>query len=101
MLMLHTLYNDEAGFVVSAELVLVATIGVLGLIVGLTEVAYGVNQELEDVGSAFGTINQTYCYHGTEGCKGFIAGSHFGDEWDECDDQWSISCDVYPTGESY
>ena len=29
------LLNDEAGFIVSAELVLVATIGVLSLIVGI------------------------------------------------------------------
>ena len=44
------LLQDEAGFVVSSELVLVATICVLGLIVGLSEMAIGVNEELEDLG---------------------------------------------------
>ena len=33
------LINDESGFIVSAELVLVSTIAVLGMIVGLSEVA--------------------------------------------------------------
>ena len=31
-----TLINDEAGFIISAELVLVSTIAVLGMIVGLS-----------------------------------------------------------------
>ena len=93
------LYNDEAGFVISAELVLVATIGVLGMIVGLSEVAFNINQELEDVGSAFGSINQTFHYKGTAGNKGCIAGSKYNDEWDHGDDSCDVSCDVAPTAE--
>lgn len=99
--LINNLYNDEAGFIVSAELVLVATIGVLGMIVGLSEVAFNVNQELEDVGSAFGSINQTFHYNGTSGFKGGIAGSKYNDEWDHCDDSCDVSCDVAPTPESY
>lgn len=95
------LHVDEAGFIVSAELVLVATIAVLSLVVGLTEVAYGVNEELEDVGSAFGAVNQTYKYHGLAGCKGESSGSCFGDEVDHCDGQFDIVCDTPITGESY
>jgi hypothetical protein len=38
----HKLASDEAGFIVSAELILVATIAVLALIVGLSEVAMAV-----------------------------------------------------------
>ncbi len=99
--LINKLYNDEAGFIVSAELVLVATIGVLGMIVGLSEVAFNVNQELEDVGSAFGSVNQNYHYNGTSGLKGGIAGSCFNDEWDHGDDACDVSCDVAPTPESY
>jgi len=47
--MLRTLLNDEAGFIVSAELVLVATILVIGMIVGLSEVQHAVVQELGDL----------------------------------------------------
>ena len=57
-----TLWNDEAGFIVSAELVLIATIAVLAMVVGLSEVANALNQELEDVASAFGSVNQSFRY---------------------------------------
>ena len=100
--LLYTLLNDEAGFVVSAELVLVATIAVLAMLVGLTEVSYGVNEELEDVGSAYGSINQGYRYNGVIGFKGRINGSLYNDEWDDCDTPYDITCErSRPRGESY
>jgi hypothetical protein len=79
------LLNDEAGFIVSAELVIVATVGVLAMIVGLSEVALNVNSELEDVGSAIGSINQTYTVQGTCGHQGSIGGSKYTDQVDFCD----------------
>ncbi len=96
----RTFWNDEAGFIVSAELILIATIGVLSLVVGLSEVAFGVNQELEDLGSAFGAVNQSYCYNGTAGHKGHAAGSAFRDTQDFCDSEADIVCNVSPTGET-
>ncbi len=99
--LINKLYNDEAGFIVSAELVLISTICVLGMIVGLSEVAFNVNQELEDVGSAFGSVNQSFHYNGARGLKGSIAGSCYDDEWDQGDDSCDVSCDVAPTPESY
>lgn len=86
------LYNDEAGFIVSAELVLVSSIVVLGMMVGLSEVAHGINGELEDVGSAFGSINQSYRVSGYIGAKGRTVGSRFNDFRDECDGQFDIVC---------
>ncbi len=86
------LWADEAGFIVSAELVLVSTILVLGMTVGLSEVSFGVNQELEDVASAFGSINQSYRYEGLfDRDKATIAGSRFGDHADNCDSPWDIA----------
>lgn len=98
-LFLH-LANDEAGFVVSSELILISTIVVISLIVGLAEVSNGVNQELEDVGAAFGAVNQSFCYHGLTGHKGWIAGSCFGDHVDKCDGQDDISCNDPPQPEA-
>jgi hypothetical protein len=85
------LINDEAGFIVSAELILVATIAVLGVVVGLSEIAYGINNELEDVASAFGSVNQSFYVNGThsEG-KACTAGSSYEDESDTCDSQYDI-----------
>jgi hypothetical protein len=79
------LWNEESGFVVSAELILISTIAVLSMVVGLSEVAYGVVQELEDTGSAFGSINQTFRYTGLMGHAGSISGTCFNDMIDFCD----------------
>jgi hypothetical protein len=87
------LLNDEAGFIVSAELVLISTITVIGLVVGLSEVAININNELEDVGSAFGALNQSYHYAGACGHKGSATGSCHNDEKDFCDSQNDITCD--------
>ena len=85
--------NEEAGFIVSAELVLISTIAVLAMIVGLSEVAHGINQELEDVGSAFGRINQSFYVAGAHGHKGCVDGSKFQDQADFCDGENDIVCD--------
>lgn len=87
---MKSLMNDEMGFVVSAELILVATIAVLGLVVGLTEVRQAVSEELEDVASAIGSINQGFCYTGLQTEKGRTNGSHFNDSADFCDGQHDI-----------
>jgi hypothetical protein len=86
------LWADEAGFIVSAELVLVSTILVLSMVVGMSEVAFAVNQELEDVASAFGSVNQSYRYAGLfDDGKAVTSGSRFHDHSDDCDSQWDIA----------
>jgi hypothetical protein len=99
MNILHALKNDENGFVVSAELVLIGTILVLGMIVGLTELSYGVNEELEDLGSGIGAINQTYYFTLASGRKGEVVGSTNLDFRDECDNAMDITCDSRARGE--
>ena len=94
MNILNALKNDENGFVVSAELVLVGTILVLGMIVGLTELSYNVNQELEDLGSGIGAINQTYYFTLASGRKGEAVGSTNLDFMDECDNSCDITCNT-------
>lgn len=106
--MLKKLFNDEAGFVVSAELVLISTLLVLGLIVGLSEVQHAVVQELNDVGDAIGSVNQSYMYSGFSAkksngraVKSFSRGSAFSDIGDDCDgNQCDITCDQ-PVAERY
>lgn len=99
MNILNALKNDENGFIVSAELILVGTILVLGMIVGLSELSYGVNEELEDLGSAIGAINQSYCFTLASGKKGEVAGSKYQDYMDKCDSDCDITCNTSPRGE--
>lgn len=99
MNIMHALKNDENGFIISAELVLIGTILVLGMIVGLTEVSYGINEELEDLGSGIGAINQTYYFTMASGKKGEVVGSTYLDFVDDCDNVCDITCNTPARGE--
>lgn len=90
------LIQDEAGFIVSAELILIGTIAVLAMVVGLSEVSININNELHDVASAFGAMNQSFRANGMNGHGGSSSGSNFGDQTDFCDGGGLTS--VSPTG---
>jgi hypothetical protein len=81
------LWSEEAGFVISTELVLVATILVLALVVGLATVRDAIIQELADVAGAIGAINQSYSWSGVTGHTSSVSGSIFIDQIDYCDPQ--------------
>jgi Flp pilus assembly pilin Flp len=91
MNLMNRLVKDENGFVVSSELVLILTIGVIGLIVGLDAVQNAVVTELSDIASAIGASNQSYFYDGwqqistTAGTLASTAGSSFADQLDAGD----------------
>jgi hypothetical protein len=88
---MRKLWNDEAGFIVSAELVLIATIMVLGLIVGMATVRDQIIQELADVANAFSDINQSYSWSAVTGHTSSVAGTQFDDETDFCDADGDIA----------
>jgi Flp pilus assembly pilin Flp len=83
--MLKNFWNDEVGAVVSAELVLVLTILVIGMVVGLSAVRDAVVSELADVAQAIANVNQSYSYHGITGHGAATSGSLFADLQDYCD----------------
>ncbi len=105
-LLMLNLLHDEAGFLVSSELVLIATLLVIGIIVGLSEVQHAVVSELNDVADAVGSMNQSYQFAGFtsyksegRGIKAKFAGSSFRDFVDECDNnQGDLDC-ISPTPE--
>ncbi len=96
--MLKAFLQDESGFVISAELVLVLSIGVLAMIVGLSEVAVAVNTELNDISNAIGALNQSYSFTGFTGSdlggkiKSTYAGTTWTDTIDDCDT--NTSCNI-------
>lgn len=85
-MLIQKMWNDDKGFVVSIELVLIATIAVIGLITGLTAVRDGVVSELSDVAGAVQDINQSYTINGVVGHSAATAGMDFLDDNDHCDD---------------
>jgi hypothetical protein len=60
MKILRRLWKDEGGFVVSAELVLVASVAILAMIVGLAAYRDAIIDELADNGKAINALNQSY-----------------------------------------
>ncbi len=113
MRLLRSIWQDEAGFIISAELVLVATILVIGLIVGMVSLRNQVVQELVDVGQAIGSLSQSYAFAGVESggtyapCGGtaWTDGSYYIDKIDFCQapqtsgsEPGGISCRVWPAG---
>lgn len=73
-------WGDEAGFVLSSEMVLVGTVGIVGASVGLAALSEAVNEELEDVAFAIRSLDQSYEIQEVRGCGGWTAGSSFKQE---------------------
>ena len=77
---------DDAGFVVSNELLLIVTIAVIGLIVGFVAFRDAVVQELGDIAAAIGILDQSYRYHGVSDTNGVLTrGGSFADATDAGD----------------
>ncbi len=79
------LAHETDGAIVSAELMLIATILVIGMIVGLKSLRDSVVSELADVAQALANVDQSYSYSGVVGHASFSAGATFADLADFCD----------------
>ncbi len=99
MQVFRRLWRDEAGFIISSELVLIATILVIGMIVGLTELRNQVVQELVDVSQAIGSLSQSYIYYGVaKTCVAWTDGSWYQDMADFCQDSATQTAFTSPGG---
>lgn len=90
------LWNEETGAIISAEIILVATILVIGVIAGLKSLRDSVVTELGDVAQAIANLNQSYSFSGASAHHAFNPGSVFVDNSDFCD----TSTDLSDTGNS-
>ena len=91
---MRKLFNDEAGFIISAELCLCITIMFCGCCVGLVMIRDALVQELGDVSEMIGAVDQSYNYRsvhaegavpGLPGAHARCSGSGFNDDNDDCD----------------
>lgn len=71
------LWRDECGAVVSAETVMVASLGVAGASVGFDTVSQAVNEELTDVALAIRSLDQSYAVRGRKSAGSWTAPSRF------------------------
>lgn len=81
--------RKQGGFVLTAELVLIVTILVLGAIVGLVTMRDALTGEMEDVAEAVGALDQGYQFDGLINPQdtAATAGSAFTDAIDDGDRQ--------------
>lgn len=88
--LLRNLWSDDAGLILSAELVIILTIAVLGMVVGLVNLQHALLGEFTDLGLAFQSLNQSYSTPSYRGCwkswgrTSWVAGSCFVDVFDGC-----------------
>ena len=68
--MLKQLWNDDAGFIVTTEMLLIFVILVLGLIAGLANLRMAIVNELTESGLAILSLNQSFTIAGLTGCGG-------------------------------
>ena len=85
MKLLKRLWSDESGFVISSELVLIATVLVIGMLTGLATVREAVLQELADVANAIAIVNQSYSFSGITSHNSSTSGTTFTDTNDQCE----------------
>ena len=83
--MMQRLWREEAGAIITAEIMLIASILVLGCIVGLKSVRDAVVTELADVAQALSNVDQSFWFSGTAGHHAYTAGGIFFDFADFCD----------------
>ena len=69
----------------SAELIVIVTVVVIGLLVGLTSLRDQVVQEFADLGAAIGALDHSYSFASFADADGSVAGSVFVDNSDFCD----------------
>ncbi|MCA9072744.1 MAG: hypothetical protein KDA84_27665 [Planctomycetaceae bacterium] len=77
---LKSLWVDEMGSVLTAEAVLLSTMGVVGATVGLNMASDSVDQELRDVAHSLRHLDQSYEVAGHSSCRAKTAGSSFQQE---------------------
>ena len=88
------LWNEETGAILSAELMLIASILVIGVIAGLSALREAVVSELADVAQALANVNQSYSYGGVVGHCAITGGGVFVDLLDFCDAAAVAACRV-------
>lgn len=73
MNLMKNLWLDEAGVIVSTEIILVVMILVFGLIAGMVSLRDQVTQELGDTGAMVGALSQTFAFSGNTNAIGGAA----------------------------
>jgi Flp pilus assembly pilin Flp len=92
MSVFRELWSDETGVILSAEAVVLGTLGIVGLTAGLSTVSSAVNSELQDLAFAIRSLDQSYEIPAQSSCGAYTAGSSF--KQDPVEESLAILCDI-------
>jgi len=81
----NRLWTEQDGAIISAEMMLILSLLVIGMIVGLSALRDSIVTELADVAQALANFDQSYSYSGVSGHHAFSGGGEFSDSFDFCD----------------
>src|SRR5262245_33544536 len=73
--LLSRLWSDDRGALIASEYLFVATVLVLGIVVGLADLRTAINVELTELGNAILALSQGYSISGFQGDGGSVDGS--------------------------
>lgn len=79
------LWTEDCAAIIAAEMLLIMSILVIGVIVGLAAVRDSIVTELADVAQAIANVNQSFSFSGVAGHHTFSGGGAFHDNADFCD----------------
>jgi hypothetical protein len=83
---LQRLWGDDSGVILTLEIILIATVVLLGVLVGLASLRDGIITELADLGGSISNLDQSYVLHGAVSHSSATAGTVFNDLNDFGDD---------------
>jgi Flp pilus assembly pilin Flp len=72
---LFKLWQDDGGAIIAAEYLFIATILIIGIIIGLASIRDALNTEFAELSNAFLALSQGYVLSGQSGCCAAIDGS--------------------------
>lgn len=82
---LCSFWREDAGFVLSTEMIIVLTLVVVAVIAAFTALREAIVTEMADTGASLARLNQSYAINGVSSHSSFGAGSLYLDSDDFCD----------------
>ena len=89
--MIRTLLQEESGFILSGEFLVIMTVVFCGVVVGFVSIRDSLVGELHDVSEAIGSVSQSYNVGGIRKARdngnyhAKCSGFGFNDDADDCD----------------
>lgn len=77
--MLKSFWYDDSGAILTLEIVLIATVVLLGVLTGLAALRDGIVTELADLGGSISNLDQSFVLHSAVSHSAATAGSVFTD----------------------